>query len=449
MKPQLQGAALLSACLERLEWGPERLAREVNRVAGEEVVSAKAGYGWLKGSVPRGRTPQLVALVISKALGEIITTAALWPESRVGGVALTSHHGLDLPWTVEGALRCAELISTPTGGTLMPISGPMLVASAVDWLTVPTSPSPRRRSGDHLSKEVADVLTERISQLRRLDDTQSSPLLLDLVTNDLRLAADLATHSSYDPETGARLFGVLAQLGQLAGWVAVDMERKALGQRFLLASLRFAHAAGDTELAANILSCLSYQTLWTGDGSSAVRLIRLARQGTLHDAHPLVTALLASREGRAHAVLGDAIACARALEDASLAYADFDPSTDRGPSWAYWVSEGVLTADAGRAWLEAGKAEHAVPLLSRGLELLTNEQPRNRLLHGVSLAHAQLLLGEADAAVQATDAALEIARVHGPSRVRVRLNQLRGELLSQPFAEARGLADRIADVVGA
>lgn len=317
----MQGPELLRECLDRLQWGPERLAREVNRLAGGQIINAKTPYGWLKGSVPRGRLPQITALALSRALGETISPFTLWPESRAGGVAVVAHHGLDVPWTGEGALRCAELLSAPTACVLMAASGPMLVACAVDWLTVPDSVAPARQSGPPLDPEFVYVLSERIIQLRQFDDTQSGPLLLELVVHDLRLAADIATSSSYDPLTGAALFGVLAQLAQLAGWVAVDLDRRAQGQRFLLAGLRFAHASGDRQLAANILSCLGYQTLWMGDGASAVRLIRLARQGTLRSAHPLVAALLASREGRAHALQGDLVACALALDDAAAAFA--------------------------------------------------------------------------------------------------------------------------------
>ena len=449
MGPGLEGSELLRVCLDRLEWPPERLAREVNRIAGQQAITQKAPYGWLKGSTPRGRLPQFVALALSRALGETISPAALFPDARGGAVAVAAHHGLDLPWTSEGALCCAALLSAPTGNALLAASGPMLVACAVDWLTVPDPEAPTRLSGTPLDPEFVYVLAERIIQLRRLDDTQSSPLVLDLVVHDLHLAADLATSSSYDRQTGTALFGVLAELAQLAGWVSIDLDKKAQGQRFLLAALHFAHASGDRDFAANILSCLGYQTLWTGDGASAVRLIRLARQGTLHTAHPLVAALLASREGRAHAIQGELAACARALDEATASFTALDPHTAPTPTWAYWINEGVLAADAGRAWLEANDPGRSAKLLSRGLELLGSDQPRNRLLHGISLAHAHLRVGNLDDAVMAGEAALDVARIHGSIRVRSRLDQLRGELTAQPSSDARRLADHIADLVGA
>lgn len=447
MTPGLKGPELLRLCLDRLEWPPERLAREVNRIAGQQAITQKAPYGWLKGSTPRGRLPQFIALTISRALSESISPAALFPEARSSPVAVVAHHGLELPWTSEGALRCAALLSSSTGNALLAASGPMLVACAVDWLTVPDSAAPTRLTGMPLDPEFVRLLAERTIQLRRLDDKQSSPMLLDLVVHDLHLVADYAISSSYDPETGTLLFGVLAQLAQLAGWVSIDLDLRAQGQRYLLAGLHFAHASGDRDFAANILSCLGYQTLWAEDGASAVRLIRLARQGTLRTAHPLVAALLASREGRAHAIQGERAACARALDEASAAFADLDPQAALAPSWAYWINEGVLTADAGRAWFEADDPKKSARLLTRGLELLGSDQPRNRLLHGISLAHAHLRSGQLDDAVVAGEAALDVARIHGSTRVRSRLDDLREELLRQHSTDARRLADQIGDLV--
>ena len=449
MQPNTEGAVLLRAFLDRLEWSPERLAREVNRLAGEELVSLKAPYGWLRGSVPRGRTCQYAALAISRGVGETIGAGILWPGSRAGGVALAAHHGLDVPWDADGVVRCAELIAEPTGGMLLAATGPMLVTCAVDWLTVPSMTPPTRALGEMLSPAAIDVLCERVAQLRRLDDTQASPMLLDWITRDFRWAAALAAGTSYGPETGAALFGVLAELGQLAGWVATDLDRHALGQRFFLAALRFAHAAGDRAMAANILSCLSYQVLWTGDPDSAIRIIRLARQSATAQVNELIMALLASREGRAHAARGDTESCELALRDAATAYAAFESNQSQTPAWSYWISEGVLEADAGRAWLEAGEPARAVGLLVRGLDLLGLAAPRNRALHELSLARAYLELGEIDAAVHTVSAALQRVPANGSSRVLSRLSEIHTELMNKRSRETDQLAEQISGLLAA
>jgi len=446
---QTESARVLRAFLDRLEWTPEQLAREINRLAGQEIVSTKAPYYWLRGTVPRDRRAQLAAAAISRGIGETISVGVLWPDRRGGSVALAAHHGLDLPWDATGAVRCAELIAQPTGSTLLAATGPMLVTCAVDWLTVPTAAPPTRTVGEPLTHDAIDVLRERIGQLRRLDDSQAGPMLLEWVVGDLRWAAALATGTSYGREGGAALFNVLAELAQVAGWCATDLDRFALGQRFLLAALRFAHASHDRALAANVLSCLSYQVLWTGDADSAIRIIRLARQSVDGHVNPLVGALLASREGRAHAARGDREGCGYALEEAAACFAEYDAAAERAPAWAYWVSEGVLAADAGRAWLEIGDAHKAVALLERGLDLLGADQPRNRVLHGLSLAQAHLELNQFDAVAHFGHQALEVRPAIGSERVRDRMKKFRGALQQRRTGETDLLAQRITDTLSA
>jgi hypothetical protein len=446
---EFTGSGLLGECLARLEWAPERLAREINRTAGKQVVSAKAPYHWLNGGTPRGALPELAALTLSRALGEHVTAWQLWPGARPQAVAISAHSGLSLPWTADGAVRCAALVSRPTAAALLPVSGALAVAPVVDWFTAPAAAQPSRAVGEEVNSEMVSVLAERVQQLRRLDDAQGGPMLLDWIKQDLRWAASLASSAAYDQETGAALFGVLAELAQLAGWVATDLGQRALGQRYLLSALRFAHVAGDTELATAIVSCLSYLALWMDSPADAVKLIRMARQRSARQASPVIAALLASREARAHASSGATAECAPALEEATSLFGGQSTSPILPPSWAYWVTEAVLVADAGRSWLEAGEPDKAIPLLQGGLRLFGNSQPRNRLLHGVSLAQSMLLTRQVDGAVQSTDQALTLAASQDSDRVRSRLAELRGALAASAGSQAIAAADRIADLIHA
>jgi hypothetical protein len=440
---ELYGPVLLRECLARLDWSPERLAREINRTSGRQAVSAKTPYHWLNGQTPRGALPELAAVTLSRALGEHVDAVRLWPGAQARAAAVTAHSGMILPWTADSARRCAELVSRPTGKMLLPMTGTLALAPVIDWFTALPAVPPARLGGEAISHGALAVLAERVGQLRRLDDTQAGPMLLDWVKQDLRWASTMACTTSYELEAGTILFQVLAEL---AGWVATDLGQRALGQRFLLAALHFAHAAGDTELAAAIVSCLSYLALWMKSPGDSVRLIRMARQRSAGQSSAVTAALLASREARAHAASGDAAACGRTIDDAGERFEARTTAQVPTPPWAYWVSEAVLVADAGRAWLEAGHPELAGPLLETGLSLFGDTQPRNRLLHGVSLAQARLLAGQVDGAVQAAQEALDLA---GPTsaRARSRLAGLRDALAASQGTQAIAAADRISDLI--
>jgi hypothetical protein len=84
-----------------------------------------------------------------------------------------------------------------------------------------------------------------------------------------------------------------------------------------------------------------------------------------------------------------------------------------------------------------------------GLSLFGDSQPRNRLLHGVSLAQAMLLTCQVDGAVQATDQALTLTASQNSDRVRSRLAELRTALATSTGRQAISAADRIADLIHA
>ncbi|KPC81585.1 hypothetical protein ADL35_18640, partial [Streptomyces sp. NRRL WC-3753] len=75
-----------------------------------------------------------------------------------------------------------------------------------------------------------------------------------------------------------------AELAQVVGWMAADLDMAGQSERHLLAALRSARIAGDRALAAYVISCLSYRFTWSGQGREALRLIQIARKGTQDEA---------------------------------------------------------------------------------------------------------------------------------------------------------------------
>ncbi|WP_225447278.1 hypothetical protein [Streptacidiphilus sp. PB12-B1b] len=380
-----------------------------------------------------------MAVILSTELGEHVTAHSLWPQLAREETTQAQHSAIDLPWNQQGSRQAAALVAdvcSSVSAVRPPlISADALVGSAVDWLTADTSGTSGQHAGKQfVSPEVVEVLRDRIAQLRRLDDSQGGPLILSWVIQDLRWAAMLVQNGSYDASTGLSLHGILAELAQLAGWLASDQGQAGLGQRLLLIGLHAAHTAGDAALGANIVSCLSYQAMWAGNQQGALRLVRLARKGAGKLQRGRVPALLATRQARAHALLRDDTACAKALDEAAAAYDGGAGSED--PSWAYWVTGAVLAADAGRAWLELNRPDLAAENLMRGLELFGEAQPRNRMLHNASLAEARLALGDLDGAVLAAHDALNLAEqlISGRAYVRLRVMQAGFAAIDSPLS---------------
>lgn len=301
----------LAVFLETLHWSPERLAREINRRYGEGTVSLKAPYGWAKGAYPRGQVPGFVAAILSDQLGRTIDISQIWPQrfpdAQPGGVG---DPALGPPWTEEHVGRILRPLLDQEDGKrepwpAEPVPGAVLVSLAVDWLTAEGRLASARSQGAEVSTEMVDILTSRIARLRRVSAAEDDSLVMNWVVHELRWALHMSENTAYDAPTGRRLYGAIAELAQLAGWLAEDQGHYARGQHYLLAALRASGLAGDRNLGAYVLSCLSYHLTKCGNGQDALRLIKLADVG-MDDALPgVLHSLLASREARVYAHFTD------------------------------------------------------------------------------------------------------------------------------------------------
>ncbi|MFG2092347.1 hypothetical protein [Streptomyces sp. NPDC048612] len=426
----MNDTSVLATCLARLSWPPERLAREINRRCGNGTISSKAPYNWLKGACPRRRLPHIVATILSDKLGEPIAVEALWPEHFPSAAPQCRR--------IPAQRRRAAPGRRPAGQEPL--------TAAVDWLVADEAlPPPSRLRGDEIPAVAIEVLAARIQQLRRLDDSGSSGLVLEWALQDLQWAEKLAAQYSYDAPTGRQLHRIIAELGQLTAWLTADQGMDELSSSRFLAALGAARAAGDRPLAAYIISCMSYRAGWAGRTDEALRLIRIARKGSAHEDMGIGQALLATREARAHAGLGDEAACQRALDDAAELSRTGGPSAE--PPWAYWLTPAVMVADAGRAWLELGRPDRAEGHLTRGIELLRGGQPRNLLLHSASLAEARLACRELDGAAEAATDALSLAENVSSQRAHARLTALRRRFVRYDAAVARDIVQRADDLL--
>ncbi|MFI2077441.1 MULTISPECIES: hypothetical protein [Streptomyces] len=432
------GTSVLASCLQLLSWTPEQLAREINRKCGPGTISAKAPYNWLKGALPRRRLPHVVATILSERLGEHITVGALWPQHFPPSARQARPSLVPDP-------RGATSTGIPDPAPEPPLPDPL--PAAVDWLLGDENAPPARMRGAEIPVEALDMLTARIRQLRLLDDSSHGGLVMDWALQDLRWARKMAADYAYPASTGVRLHGIIAELAQLAGWLAADLGLERRSRSCFLTALDAARTAGDRSLAAYVISCMSYRAAWSGRGEEALRLIRIARKGSAGEEPGITQALLATRQARAHAGLGDETGCRRALEEAAELSQAGGPPADA--PWAYWLSPAVMVADAGRAWLEIGRPRQAEWHLQHGIELLGDSQPRNRLLHCASLAEARLARGEVDGAAEAAGDALDLTDTVTSLRATARLSELRGRFLRFDSAAARTIVQRTDDLLRA
>ncbi len=196
----------------------------------------------------------------------------------------------------------------------------------------------------------------------------------------------------------------------VARWAAFDAGQPSLSQRYYVAGLRAAHSADDRFLGAHILGSMACQAAREGHPQEAITLVDTAVAGVRGGATPRLLASLYLHQPYAYAALGDASGCTAAISKTRTHVERIKPDDD--PAYLYWVDPAVITAEAGGALLQLGKADQAVAMLEEGIGLFDESFVRSRM--SFIIRHAQALTQpgsqqDLDAAVERGRAALDLS----------------------------------------
>jgi hypothetical protein len=131
----------------------------------------------------------------------------------------------------------------------------------------------------------------------------------------LRLLVGQHDQRRYTDGMGRRLHATATELMRLAGWSARDSGYSPQAQRYWIAALHAAHAAGDRALGANVVGLMSSQAKDLGQVREAITLTETAR-ADYPGASPRVATLLDLRAAEAHALDQASTECRRALDTA-------------------------------------------------------------------------------------------------------------------------------------
>jgi hypothetical protein len=296
------------------------------------------------------------------------------------------------------------------------------VRLAHEWLLTEPPQVAELAAGRHVGAALAERVEGRVGQFRRLDDYVGGRDLIGIVERELVATVTMAREAVYDAAVGRRLLSSVAQLCQLAGWIAADAGRHPTAVRFLTGGIRAAHAGGDAALAANLISTQAYQMASHGDVRQGVLLAQTACAGVGTSASATTQALLADRLAWAHARAGDRRACERALVTVERLFERGDPSAD--PEWVYWLDGREIDVMAGRCWTELSRPERAEERLRHGLTGYDPLRAREIALYETWFAEVHLLRGDVEqACARATRAARLDARVNS-ARTAERLRML-------------------------
>jgi hypothetical protein len=346
------------------------------------------------------------------------------PEGEPVLVAAWDHGG-----TVEAAVTLTGSRDLVERRAFLVLSGTALTAPAHHWLVQEPGRLTAALGGDRVTPQLAGRLPQMITALRRMDDVSNGDIVLGLAQRHFSWVTGLLDHASYDEQTGRQLHRVLAELGQLTGWVAYDAGLHALAQRYWITALRAAHTADDPALGAYIVSWMAQQATEQGRGPEAATLAATALAGTRRRQTPALMARLHSVQAYAQAILQNDSGCARAAAAANSWVQQIKPEDE--PPRLYWVNHATVTAGNGRALLRLGRPDQAVRPLAHGVRQLHGSMVRDRQLFLADWAEALARPGPQRDLEQAANRAMQavtLAEEQTSTRTTHRIHHLHNHL---------------------
>lgn len=398
---------LAHARIER-GWSQSDLARQIRRAALRRGLRSGAERQriskWENGRiVPDDDSQMLLADVFE--IDQSLVTALGWPDwlpGRDSSIPLGPHSSVP---ALREALRTAM-----DRRTFLTYSSAALVGLASQWAVTEPESLAAALDGKPVDAELVDLLEATGQKLTSLvtEQRQHTRTLLD---GHLTTVTDLIDGRNYTESVGRRLHTLAARMSQTVGWHRFDQGKHAAAARFWHGALHSAHASGDRDLGAGILSDFAYQATWLKEPKTAAEILERAVTRTRH---PTACSLLRLRLARAQAALGEATACHTSLSHAEreLQRASGEPA----PAWCAWMQPADLLVDSGQCLLDLDQPERAHRLISEGMALLPGARDKTRAVFLSYEASSFLTAGEADHAAAAAKESLILAHKIGAPR---------------------------------
>jgi transcriptional regulator with XRE-family HTH domain len=214
-----------------------------------------------------------------------------------------------------------------------------LAASAI----LPQVQPPARVDAAHVR-----YLRACLQQIRNRYQQAGGGAVLGQALRHFARAKAILDDSDYTEAVGRQLLIVTAALGEAAGWAAYDQNNQQLARRLYNEAALMASSSGDPVVTVHVYTNLSqqsaYMALSTGRRGMAREALRFADQAAeiaRHEPSPRLHALIALRQSRAHAALGDEDAFRSAISTARREL-DRGPHT-ADPAWAMYISDSEIT----------------------------------------------------------------------------------------------------------
>lgn len=388
-------------------WPQPELARRVRRAALRRGLRSGVDRAriWVwenNRATPDDYSQMLLADVFE--VDQSLVAALGWPHWLPG-----RDNSLPLgPHSTVPALREA-LRTSMDRRQFLTYSSAALIGLAQQWAATEPQTLAAAVDGKLVDTDLVDLLEATGTRLTALvtEQRQHTRTLLDA---HLTTVTDLVKGRDYTQPVGLRLHALAARMSTTVGWHRFDQGKHAAAGRFWRGALHSAHASGDRDLGAGVMSDLAYQATWLNDPKTAAAILGNA---VVRTRHPTARSLLYLRLARAQAALGEAHACRRSLTTAEqeLARSAGDP-----PAWCSWMSPADLLVDSGQCLRDLRQPERGHQLIGEGVKLLPGTRKKTSAVFLSYEADSLLQAGEVDHAAATAQESLRLATQIGAPR---------------------------------
>jgi len=307
-----------------------RIATEAMRRGHRQIApDATRLRRWMDGERPRPPVPEILAAVLSEALGQILTPGDL--GLLPSGVALDT---IVLPLLTEPAAAALagwtrmDLLMLDRREALKLTVGAPLIAAASHMLGGTARPLTRAHAG--FDADSVTALEEVTAVFARLDAAHGGGLYRSAIVAQLDEVAR-RIQDGVPPSLRTRVFAAAADLAALAGWTSHDSGRLGTAQRYWSYGIYAAGEAGQRERGVEIVTRMSHQMIYLGNLDDALGLLGVAAERADRGDQARVRALVHSQTGRVHAALGHPAQADRHLDQADELLAQAD--AEEVPGW--------------------------------------------------------------------------------------------------------------------
>ncbi|MDF5754937.1 hypothetical protein [Spongiactinospora sp. TRM90649] len=248
---------------------------------------------------------------------------------------------------------------------------------------------------------------------------------------------------TYSDAIGRKLRLLAGEMAEHCGWYCFDDLDHPAARSYWAESLATARMLEDRDLEVVVLASLSLQALREEHSRYAYDLARAARRRAEAMDSPMLLSIIAAREARALAQMGDHTAAQGELARAMKLY----ERADRGrpaPTWTAFHGPAELSTAQGLVYLEAGRYQAAASFFRAASAQCGDGYGRNRALYQLSLAGSLVRAGEVDEGAGQAVTGLRQLKEVSCGRATERVKEVRDLLTTVDTATAREGAEALS-----